>query len=282
MGNVGARSAGAREDQRVPVAQQEQAATSSSHGLNTDSIPNSWRRHDPTQGSQAAGSRSDKTISHLRLPQISSTSAQQGHHSAAEALSNDVKTTRLEGGQEVTSLHAVELEDTASDILPVDSSAASLASPSDLVSSPPDGTPQLEEEAPVQRALSLAGAWNAALDQARVPSVFAAIPEEPTAAMLQYAAAPAQLPPSGMTCEAWLAQTDKRRSVSVSQSLPRGLSFAHCTMALMTCFLAPQHSCVASWSCWHAQEPSTQFPTELTGLLGAQVQVVLMDVSSTV
>ena len=73
----------------------------------------------------------------------------------------------------------------------------------------------------MQGAVSLAGAWNAALSQARASSVFAAIPEEPTAAMLQYAAAPAPLPPKGTTCEAWLEQADQRRCVSASHAFSR-------------------------------------------------------------
>ena len=218
-GNVGSQSAGDRKEHKVPVVQQEQAATLSSHGLNSESIPSAWQWPDPRRGSQAAGSRSDKTISQLRLPERKSSSAQTNPHNATEALSNGVKTDRLEEGQEAASRSAVGPEDTASATLPADRSAALISGLSDIGSSPRGETPQPEEEAPAQGAASLASAWNAALGQARVPSVFAAISEEPTAAMLQYAAAPAQLPPSRMTCEAWLTQADKRRSVVFCHTL---------------------------------------------------------------
>ena len=93
----------------------------------------------------------------------------------------------------------------------------------------------------MQGAVSLASAWDFALNPARVPSVVAAIPEELTIAMLRYAVAPAQLPPSGITCEAWLSQAYQRRSVSVLM-----VFVGHCMMAVLMCSLVAQHPIMVS------------------------------------
>lgn len=258
IGNVEARSAIAREEQTVPAVQQMQAATSSSHGLSTQSIPRSWQRPDPTQGSQAAGSRSDKTISQLRSSTKGSSLAQNDLPSAAEALSGQSSRKRNEEGQEDRLGSAVGSGSTAPFLSPAQGHAPGTAGFSALGQSPPTESPQLEEEASVQGAVSLAGAWNAALNQARAPSAFAAIPEEPTAAMLQYAAAPAPLPPAGMTCEAWLAQADQRRCISASHALSWVEAFIdHCILALLT-----QMPWTASW-CAHKAIGSSFCAAEL-------------------
>ena len=57
---------------------------------------------------------------------------------------------------------------------------------------------------------SLLGSWAPVVPKA-VNHTGRIIPEKPSAAMLAYAAAPAQPPPTGMTCEAWLLSTDQRR-----------------------------------------------------------------------
>lgn len=57
---------------------------------------------------------------------------------------------------------------------------------------------------------SLLGSWAPVVPKA-VDRTGRTIPEKPSAAMLAYAAAPAQPPPTGMTCEAWLLSADQRR-----------------------------------------------------------------------
>ena len=57
---------------------------------------------------------------------------------------------------------------------------------------------------------SLLGSWAPVVPKA-VNRTGRAIPEKPSAAMLAYAAAPAQPPPTGMTCPAWLLSADQRR-----------------------------------------------------------------------
>lgn len=214
MGILGAQSTGAREEHRHPM-QQEQAAGSSSHGLNSENVLSFRQRPDLVQGSQTAGSWSDKATSQLRLH----APAQSDSRSAGEALPGQTSTDRHEEGQESRSRVAVGSGSTAPSLSPAQGSAPSNTDPSDLDNLPPAETPQLDEAVPVQGAVSLAGAWNTVLSQARAPSVIATIPEEPTAAMLQYAAASAQLPPSGMTCKAWLAQADQHRCGSASHHI---------------------------------------------------------------
>ena len=57
---------------------------------------------------------------------------------------------------------------------------------------------------------SLLGSWAPVVPKA-VNRTGRTIPEKPSAAMLAFAAAPAQQPPAGMTCEAWLLSADQRR-----------------------------------------------------------------------
>ena len=200
--------------------QQDQAAGLSSHGRNSENLESFWQGFQSTQSSQAARSRSDKATSQLILH----TTAQKNSRSAGEALPGQSSNERHEEGQDSHSGSTVGSGSTAPSLSPAQGFAPSIASPLDLERSPPAETSQLEKVATMQGAVSLAGAWKVALSQAMAPSVFASLPEEPTADMLQYAAAPAQLPPSGITCEAWLAQADQHRCVSASPCFHQTLS----------------------------------------------------------
>ena len=61
-----------------------------------------------------------------------------------------------------------------------------------------------------KQSFSLMGSWAPVVPHT-VNRTGRAIPAKPSAAMLAYAAAPAQPSPAGMTCEAWLQSADQRR-----------------------------------------------------------------------
>ena len=224
IGNKGDQRASAKEAKRNPVSQQEQARPLNSYGLQTEQVPSSWQSHHSTQGIQDAEGVLDKTTSQLRLTQKEDDVVQAGSQGVKTSLTDQLKPDSTEQSQAANPESNVATGSTAAAHLPVRGSAPSLVGLPQTERSPPAESPQPEVEAAVQGAISVVGSWNAALGQGTAVPLLTAISEEPTPAMLQYAAAPAQLPPSGMTCEAWLGQADQRRYLKALPALLQQLS----------------------------------------------------------
>lgn len=221
LSNLGPQQISAREGQSSSKLQQEQNAVLSSNELGKESVPISWQEPGRRQGTPHRGSGSSKTSSKPRTAQNGSSSAVISPHEDRGTLSRQSEIPILQGGNQITNESSNVTGDMAEALTPGGNSRApSLVSASHLGGSPPVETPQPEEQPSAQGAVSLAGAfslgdaWGNMLNQTRPLPVFTPVPEEPTATMLQYAAAPAQPPPMGMTCEAWLSQADQRKCVS--------------------------------------------------------------------
>ena len=168
--------------------QQQDAQQLGTLGLAGQSVPVSWR--DPGQSAEAfaAGVK----LSKFRLQQQSS---------AAGNATPEIDPGSLAHGSKA----AQGIEGRAGQ-----PNAPGLGSNSHGAGSSPEDSSAPAQQSPQPDQARLAGIRGAALDSARAPPVFPEIPEQPTDAMLAYAAAAAKPPPKGMTCEAWLAQADRR------------------------------------------------------------------------
>ena len=186
------RRPGRLTENRVPSSAQQQQQQDGQHlgtlGLAGQSVPVSWQQ--PGQSAEAFAA--DVKLSHFRPQQQSSAAGYDTPevNSGSQAHgSNAAQGIKARAGQP---------------------NAPGLGSNSHGAGSSPEDGGASAQQSPQPDQARLTGVRGAALDRARVPLVFPEILEQPTDAMLAYAAAAAKLPPNGMTCEAWLAQADRR------------------------------------------------------------------------
>ena len=163
---------------------------------------------------KAVGTSSDGSAASLGSGR-ERTPANQPHDGTAIASSEDDRNLQhVVSGQSLEAQEAVPLSEARSSLVSNGHRVSQeLAA---AVGSRAHDAPQGQEARVIRRpqdrkqAFSLLGSWAPVVPQALNRSG-RAIPEKPSTAMLAYTAAPAQPPPAGMTCQAWLLSADQRR-----------------------------------------------------------------------